>query len=104
MEQLLSTSPIQVTRGRIISGSQVFTGDDLAAYFIWPRSDSDIASVAVIAGTGIAGMHAAEANQYFAAGSGFPDYVIFSAEMLKSGAEGIKAAGFYTNKWTLPQE
>jgi hypothetical protein len=47
-------------------------------------------------------MHAAEANQYFAAGSGFPDYVIFSAEMLKSGAEGIKATGFYTNKWTLP--
>ena len=100
--RLLTTCPIQVTRGRIISGSQVFTGDDLAAYFIWPRGDSNIASVAVIAGTGITGMHAAEANQYFAAGSGFPDYVIFSAEMLKSGAEGIKATGFYTNKWTLP--
>ena len=100
--KLLKGAPIQVTRDRISFGSKVFTGDDHATYFIWPRLDSNVASVAVIAGTGLPGMRAAEANQYFAAGSGFPDYIIFSAAMLKSGAPGINATGFYTNDWTLP--
>ena len=89
--KLLSKCPIQVTRDRITFGSHVFNGEDLATYFVWPRHDSNIASVAVIAGTGMQGMKAAEANQYFAAGSGFPDYIIFSTEMLRSGAAGIKS-------------
>lgn len=99
---LLRDSPIQVTRERIRMGSRNLDGDDLAAYFIWPRNDSKVASVAVISGTGLSGLHATEANQYFAAGSGFPDFMIFSTEMLDTGADAIKAAGFFTNDWRLP--
>jgi len=40
----------------------------------------------VISGTGIKGMNAAIANQYFAGASGFPDFMIFTLDMLKSGA------------------
>lgn len=98
---LLKDCPVNVTRDRITAGSDVFEGKDLATYFTWPRPDSDIAMTAVISGTGLAGMSAADANQYFAAGSGFPDYMIFSVEMLKRGSDAIRAAGFYDNKWKL---
>jgi hypothetical protein len=98
---LLKDCPLNVTRDRITAGSEVFAGKDLATYFTWPRPDSDIAMTAVISGTGLAGMNAADANQYFAAGSGFPDYMIFSIEMLKLGSAAIRKAGFYDNQWRL---
>jgi hypothetical protein len=82
-------------------GSRVLEGNDLGAYFVWPRADSDHTSVAVISGTGLPGMRAAEANQYFAAGSGFPDYMIFTSDLLKVGPKGIRMAGFYGNDWSL---
>lgn len=100
-KKLLSECPIQVKRGTVSLGGQEYAGEDIGAYFMWPRPDSDIASVAVISGTGLAGMRSTEANQYFAGGSGFPDYIIFSANMLKEGAQGIKRAGFYGNDWGI---
>jgi predicted esterase len=102
--KLLSSCPVQVSRDHIAVGAKTFPGNDLGAYFIWPRPDSNIASVAVIAGTGLPGLKATEANQYFAAGSGFPDYVVFSASMLTSGAAGTKAAGFYDNQWRINEK
>lgn len=99
--KVLKGCPINVTRDRITAGKNVHEGKNLAAYFTWPRQDSEIASVGVVAGTGVAGMHATDANQYFAAGSGFPDYMIFTTDMLKDGAKGVRAAGFYNNKWNL---
>jgi hypothetical protein len=44
-------------------------------------------------------MKAAWANQYFAAGSGFPDYLIFTAEIPAVGAKAIKATGFFDQNW-----
>lgn len=98
---LLHNCPIQVTRGKLQAGSQQFTGDDLAAYFVWPRQDSKTASVAVISGTGLIGLRASEANQYFAGGSGFPDYMIFTAALLKGDLNAVKSAGFYDNEWKM---
>ena len=100
-KKLLSDCPVQVQRGSASVGDQQYTGDNIGAYFMWPRPDSETASVAVISGTGVSGMRSTEANQYFAGGSGFPDYIIFSADMLKDGASGLKMAGFYGNDWTL---
>jgi hypothetical protein len=54
------------------AGDKTGLGDDLAGYFTWPIKSSAVASVAVITGTGLKGMRAADANQYFAGGSGFP--------------------------------
>ncbi len=98
--KLLKDCPIQLKRGIVTMGSRSFSGNDIGACFVWPRPDSDIAAVAVIGGTGVPGMKATEANQYYAGGSGFPDYVIFSVDMLKDGVAGIRAAGFYGNDWT----
>jgi len=98
---LLKDCPVQVESGNITIGNKKYFGDDLGAYFMWPRHDSQIASVAVISGSGIKGMKAIEPNQYFAAASGFPDFMVFSLDMLKDGASGIKCAGFYTNEWKI---
>lgn len=98
---VLEKCPIQVGRGTIRAGDHSWTGDSLAAYFVWPRPDSKLASIAVIAGTGMPGMWATLPDQYFAGGSGFPDLMIFDVDMLKNGTDGVKAAGFFTNAWQL---
>jgi hypothetical protein len=98
---LVAACPIQVERNRISAGEKVWSGGDLAAYFVWPIRNSGVASVAVISGTGIGGMKAANGNQYFAGASGFPDFMIYSLDMLKSGPSEVKLAGFYNNDWQL---
>src|SRR4051812_36187205 len=65
-KSLLNDCPIVIGRGKISAGNRSWQGDDLSGYFIWPIRGSANTSVAVIAGTGIKGMQAANANQYFA--------------------------------------
>ncbi|MDQ1089984.1 prolyl oligopeptidase family serine peptidase [Siphonobacter sp. SORGH_AS_1065] len=101
---LLADCPIQVDRNGIKAGTQNWNGDDLAAYFVWPLRGSAQASVSVITGTGIKGFKASSANQYFAGASGFPDYMIFSLDMLQSGSKGVKMAGLFDNNWKLMPE
>ena len=101
---LLSECPIRVERNKVSAGTNAWIGDDLGAYFVWPIHGSNIASVSVITGTGIKGMNAALANQYFAGASGFPDFMIFSIDMLHAGADGIKMAGFFDNDWKMSKE
>ena len=99
--KLLASCPVTVENGKISIGEKHCVGDDLAAYFVWPRQDSDIASVAVISGTVKKGFLAANANQYFSGGSGFPDLMIFSLDMLKNGIKEVKMAGFFGNDWSV---
>jgi pimeloyl-ACP methyl ester carboxylesterase len=100
---LLKDCPIQVKRNELRAGDKVFQGDDLAAYFVRPLPDG-VTSVAVITGTGLKGMEAANANQYFAGASGFPDYMIFRLEMLQTGAAGVLKAGFFSHDWKLTDD
>lgn len=100
-DKVLKDCPVSVTNGKISVAGKQFSGGDLAAYFIYPRSDSHTASVTVISGTGNLGFQAANANQYFSGGSGFPDLMIFSAEMLKGGIKEVKMAGFFGNDWSV---
>jgi hypothetical protein len=101
---LLSDCPIQVERNKITAGAKSWQGDDLAAYLVWPIRHSAIASVAVIGGSGVKGMQAASANQYFAGASGFPDFMIYGLKMLQVGAPELKMAGFYDYNWQLSEE
>lgn len=96
---LLANCPIQVDRNRVRIGDREFKGDDLGTYFLWPSKNHALTSVAVIAGTGLKGMQATNANQYFAGASGFPDFMIFGLDMLQNGSKGVKLAGFYDNDW-----
>jgi len=101
---LLTNCPIKVTSGKIVMGTNAFEGQDLGAYFMYPAQNNGITSVALIGGTGLQGMQAADANQYFSGGSGFPDFMIFSLDMLIKGEDGIKAVGYFNNDWSLGKD
>jgi len=101
---LLSECPISVERNKISVGQNSWIGEDLGAYFVWPIPGASKASVSVVAGTGIKGMNAVLANQYFAGASGFPDFMIFSLDMLHAGVAAIKTVGFFDNDWKICKE
>jgi hypothetical protein len=98
---LMKDCPVKLERGKASVGEKTFTGDDLGAYYVWPKASSNHTMIAMIGGTGIKGMKAADANQYFSGGSGFPDFMIYGLDMMKGGDKAIKAAGYYTNQWQL---
>ncbi|MFB2119551.1 prolyl oligopeptidase family serine peptidase [Parapedobacter sp. 2B3] len=98
---LLADCPIQVGSSNLAIGKQHVSGIDVGGYFIWKMPGSDTRTVGVITGTGLKGMQAATANQYFAGASGFPDYLFFNLDMLTRGPEGILHAGFYDNHWQI---
>lgn len=98
---LLAGCPVRISRNEVKVGEDIWKGDDLGAYFMWPMKNSHHNSVGVIAGTGLKGMRAADANQYFAGASGFPDVMVFNLDMLIKGASGIKCAGFYDSDWRI---
>jgi len=98
---LLADCPVQVTNGKITAGSKTYSGADLGIYFIYPHPASDVATVGVVAGTGDAGMRATSNNNYISGITGFPDLMIFRADMLKDGLESVEAAGYFDNDWSL---
>lgn len=96
-----AASPIQFKAGRASVGATVYTGPDFAGMFIRPRPDSETASVGAVAWTGTSGWTAAGPGQYFISGAGFPDALVFSAEILRSGTDGVRAIGWFGNDWGL---
>ncbi len=98
---LLADCPIQVKRGEVNVGGKIWKGLDLATYFMWPQKNTETNTVAVIAGSGLEGMAAAEANQYFAGASGFPDFMVFGSGLMKDGKSDLKCAGFYDMSWKI---
>lgn len=100
-KKVLRDAPIEVVNGAIHFGDRVFKGDDLGTCFIYPLAGSKTASVGVVAGTGIRGMKASFANNYFSGITGYPDIMIFSADFLKTGLDGIKISGFFGSDWSV---
>ena len=96
---LLGGGPIDVRNGRMRIGTRELTGSDLGAYIIRPRADSPTASVGIVAWTGPGGWVAASPGQYFVSGAGFPDLMVFSAEMLRTGTAGVRAIGWFGRDW-----
>lgn len=97
--KLLAASPLQVGRGELKFRDQVHKGDNLATYFIYPRPDSETASVGVVAATGEKGMRATGANNYISGITGFPDIMIFNTDMRRDGLKAVLHAGFFDNDW-----
>src|SRR5208283_1647107 len=91
---LLEQSPVQVERRKAQVGGRTLSGDDLACVFLRPRPESDVASVGVVAGTGMAGLRLTERLPYFVSGVAYPDCTVFTARGLKEGAAPVLAAGF----------
>ncbi|WP_298064357.1 prolyl oligopeptidase family serine peptidase [uncultured Rikenella sp.] len=99
--RLLKDCPIQVRNGEVSMGTRTFTGNDIGAYFVYPHPDYPDALVGVVTATGTEGMRATGPNNYISGITGFPDLIIFRADMLKDGLDAVETAGFFDNDWSL---
>jgi len=102
-ETLLADSPVQVSAGKVTIGDKLLTGADIGCYFIRPRPGSENNTVAVIAGTGIKGSKATYPNQYFIAGTSFPDLTVFRMPAINDAYENVECAGFFGNDWSIDE-
>ncbi len=98
---LLNNCPLQVENGRISMQNRSFDGEEFGIYYIYPRPDSNIASVGVVSATGEEGMKATYANHYLVNGTTFPDVIIVNSRVIKEGLTGIEGAGFFGNDWSV---
>ena len=101
---LLSHSPIQVENNQVRIGERVLSGENLGLYFIYPRKDSEVASVGVVTYTGMKGAKAAYANHYLVNATTFPDFMVFTDKVLSEGIPGVISSGFFDNSWQLRDE
>ncbi|WP_281670767.1 prolyl oligopeptidase family serine peptidase [Rikenella microfusus] len=102
--QLLKDCPVQVRDGEVSMGGRSYRGDDLGAYFVYPHPEFPDVLVGVVTGTGEAGMRATSPNNYISGITGFPDLMIFRADMLKDGLDAVETAGFFDNDWSLKKQ
>lgn len=100
---LLEDSPVQVTRESVRVGERDLKGKDLGVFMIRPRADSDVASVGVVAGTTLKGMRTVVHNRYFPPGTGMPDLMVIEPKMYTEGLDGVVAAGYFGNDWSIDQ-
>ena len=98
---LLAHAPLSVSRETIAFGEEKIAGDDLHCLFVYPRADSDVASVGVVSGTGLVGLRATDRLPYFVSGVAYPDYAILRADALLRRSEGVLKAGFFDNDWQI---
>jgi dienelactone hydrolase len=100
-DALLAESPLEVHRGGVRMGGRTVSREDLACLFLRPRADSEIASVAVVAGSGIAGLRMCDRLPYFLAGTAYPDFLVVGSDALARGTRAIVTTGFFGNDWRL---
>ncbi|MSR18260.1 MAG: hypothetical protein EXS00_03665 [Phycisphaerales bacterium] len=100
---LIGDAPLAVRRGEVRLDDRVLTGDSIACVAVRPsrRHDDPNSLVGIVSGTGNAGLRLTERMPYFLSGTGYPDFLVIDADMLRSGASGFRAAGFFANDWTL---
>ncbi|MCP5020528.1 MAG: prolyl oligopeptidase family serine peptidase [bacterium] len=98
--------PLDVTAGRIElpgpSGPTTFKGDDLGCAFVYPGSASG-QLIAVFASTGLDGARLSSNLQPFKSGAGYPDFTLFSGEILSTGDKGVLKAGWFNARWQFEE-
>lgn len=94
--------PIEARRGKLTLGKHEWIGTDLAAVFVFPRSGTKSGTlVGVFADTGMPATRLGYTLAPFVSGVGYPDYAIFSSEVLSQGDGGVLAAGFFDHEWSI---
>jgi poly(3-hydroxybutyrate) depolymerase len=94
-------SPIAVVHNSMHIGGREFDGDALGGVFVRPYPRG-VGLVGVFADTGIAGTRLGYTLAYFISGVGYPDYAIYSSDILTKGDGGVLAAGWFAHDWSLP--
>jgi pimeloyl-ACP methyl ester carboxylesterase len=99
--QLLPNCPLQVSDGELKFGNKSMKGENLGAYFIYRKENSNVASVGVVTATSMRGAKAAYANHYLLNGTTFPDVLIFNDKVLQDGISAVQVSGFFGNDWSV---
>lgn len=92
--------PVNVQPGKVTIGERTLEGD-LAVLAVYPRPGDDNASIGVISGTSLKAMRLTNRLPYLASGVGVPDFVVLDAEMLRDGAKGMRACGYFDMDWKI---
>ena len=92
---------VRVDRTGVTVGSKRLEGDDLAIVMVRPLSGDNTGSVGVVAGTGKVGTRLVRATPFWVSGIGYPDLFVYDSKMLDGDPQGIRAAGFFGNDWTV---
>lgn len=93
---LIPKAPVLIKRGSILVGDQELRGQDLAAVFLYPQGKR---LIAVVGGTGQAGMLFTDRLPYFTSGVAYPDWAVFRTSALTQGSKKVLGAGFFDNRW-----
>lgn len=99
-DALMGRGPLGVERDRVRIGAHEFAGGGLGCIAIRPRPDSDIACVACVAGTDVAGMRGLERLPYFLSGVAYPDFVV-CGDVSARGMDGVVATGYFGLDWSV---
>jgi len=92
--------PISVQPGKVVIGDKTLQGD-LAVLAVYPRPGSATTSVGVVSGTSLKALRLTNRLPYLAPGIGVPDFLVLDCEMLRDGAKGIRACGYFDMDWKL---
>ena len=96
---LLPQCPVRAESAKVRVGEKVLEGDSFGVFVVYPRPGSNVAQVAVIAGTGLPGARAASFIPLFLAGVALPDWCVLTPDALGAGPAGVAAAGFFGPDW-----
>ena len=98
---LLSTSPVEVRRGKVRVGTRTESGNDVAVVTVRPRPGSDVAMVGVVAGTGAAGMRLTDRLRWFVSGIVYPDLMVLGPNVVSTGTADVRAWGYFGLDWQV---
>ena len=93
-------APFDAARGKLRLGEQTFEGDSLGACVVLPRRDIP-GLVGLFADSGPRGSRLGFSLAPFTSGVGYPDYALFSADVLTKGDGGVLAAGWFDAAWRI---
>lgn len=92
---------LDVRAGAVRIGDQTHEGEGLGLLGVLPRVDDRVASVGLIGGTCLVAMRAGDHLPIFTSGVAYPDFTLFDADVWRRGIEGVRAAGFFGNDWSI---
>ncbi len=98
---LLVDDAVDVDRGGVTIGDHRVEGGDLAVLMVRPHPRDPGTSVGIVTGTGMTGNRLAGVQPYWVSGVGYPDLTVLGAEMLRGDGDGVRAAGFFGNDWSI---
>ncbi len=96
--------PIRIEDDGVWLSDEWIEGRNLACQFVYPRPDSSDRLIHAIWGTSLEGMRLAGGLTCLYSGSNLPDYLIYDDDVRLLGYAGVRAAGFFDNRWQVDEE